>query len=449
MTRTPPFCAPTSPTVGTVPIALLALAAFRARAAPTLLTARTVLIAFIALTARIMLTVVALASVAAAAGNFAEVTPSPQQVSWQDLEFGVLVHFGTSTYLDREWGDGTAPPAVFNPDKFDPEQWVLAAQAAGAQYLVMVAKHHDGFCLWPTEESDYSIKASPWKNGHGDMVAEVAAAARKHGMKFGVYLSPWDRHEPKYADAAAYDEHYQAQLRELAGNYGELAEFWLDGAGSQGHVYNFDRYVETLRIYQPNTLIFADVALLDYGDARWAGNEDGVVNGEDWNVVDRHGLLRWRPVEADTPLRKNWFWHASDAAKGVEKLVQIYETSIGRGGQLMLGLSPDMHGLLSAGDVARLREFGAAIRALYGDNLMRKRHAVDDPELERALDDDRETFWSAPAGSHHATIEVRFDKPVTFDRAMTMEWLEGGQRVHAYRVEVWTGAGWKTVAQAQ
>ena len=384
--------------------------------------------------------------------NFADVLPSPQQVRWQDLEFGVLVHFGTNTFLGREWGDGTAPPAVFNPDAVNPEQWVTAAQSAGARYIVLVAKHHDGFCLWPTEDSDYSVKSSPWRGGKGDLVAEVAAAARKHGMRFGVYLSPWDRHEPRYKDSAAYNDYYESQVGDLAAHYGQLTEFWLDGAGSGGHVYDFPRFIETLRIYQPNTLVFADVALFDYGDIRWVGNEDGFVPYENWNVIDRHGALRWRPVEVDTPLRKgHWFGGVDDEAslKSVAELMQTYEESVGRGAQLMLGLAPDRHGLLPKSDVARLREFGAAIHARYGNNLVRRHHRSDDANLERALDDDPDTFWSAPAGQHHAIAEVRFDHPVTFDHAMIMEWLPGGQRVQQYQVEIWTGNDWKAVARAE
>jgi len=240
----------------------------------------------------------------ALAQNFPDIKPTAQQTAWQDLEFGVIIHFSTNTYLDREWGDGTADPGVFNPTAFDPDQWMKAIRDAGAKYVVLVAKHHDGFCLWPTEQTGYSIKASPWKGGKGDVVGDVARAARKYGLKFGVYLSPWDRHEPKYKDAAAYDDYYQAELTELASNYGDLVEFWLDGAGSLGHVYNFPKMIETLRTYQPNTVVFADTGLFEYGDARWVGTESGRVPYENWNVIDRHGYLRWRPVEADTPLRK-------------------------------------------------------------------------------------------------------------------------------------------------
>src|ERR1700761_5015951 len=207
-----------------------------------------------------------LAALPCVAQNFSEVKPAPQQVDWQDLEVGGILHFSTNTFLDREWGDGTADPKVFNPTAFDPEQWMRAIKASGATYVVMVAKHHDGFCLWPTGQTDYSIKKSPWKDGKGDLVGDVARAARKAGLKFGVYLSPWDRHDPRYKekDGSAYDQYYLSELSELASNYGDLVEFWLDGAGSGGHVYDFKKIIETLRMYQPNTTVFADTALFEY-----------------------------------------------------------------------------------------------------------------------------------------------------------------------------------------
>ncbi len=370
----------------------------------------------------------------APAQNFIEIKPSPQQVEWQDLEFGVIIHFGPNTFMDREWGDGTAGPEVFNPTQFDPEQWMQAVQASGAKYVVLVAKHHDGFCLWPTEQTD------------------VSDAARKVGLKFGVYLSPWDRHEPRYSNATEYDKYYLAELSELAQHYGALAEFWLDGAGSAGHVYNFPRIIEELRTYQPNTLVFADTGLFEYGDIRWVGNEDGNVSYENWNVIDRHGFLRWRPVEADTPLRKgHWFWHPNDEAslKTTEELVSIYEQTIGHGSQLMLGLAPDRRGLLPEEDVKRLQEFGAAIRQRYANNLVAAGHIRTAGATEAALDGDPDTFWSAPPGSHHAVLEVGFYKPITFDRALTMEWLNDGQHVEHFRIEVWNGKAWSAVVDGR
>jgi alpha-L-fucosidase len=314
-----------------------------------------------------------------------------------------------------------------------------------------VAKHHDGFCLWPTEQTNYSVKSSPWENGKGDVVRQVSEAARKFGMKFGVYLSPWDRHEPKYKNSAEYDEYYAAELQELASNYGDLVEFWLDGAGSEGHVYNFVRYIDNLRMYQPNTLVFADAALFEYGDIRWAGNENGVIPYENWNVLDRHGYLRWRPVEADTPLHKeHWFWHPDDDAtlKSVDHLVSIYDKSVGRGGQLMLGLGPDRRGLLPDADVKRLQEFGDAVRKRYDESIVAKNH-IPKNDSEAALDGDPDTFWSAPVGSHHAILEVDFAKPSNFDHSLIMEWLNDGQHVQKFRIEAWTENRWRVVVEGR
>ena len=385
------------------------------------------------------------------AQNFSEMKPSPQQIEWQDLELGAIIHFGPNTFMDREWGDGTADPKVFSPTQFDPEQWMQALQAAGIKYVVFVAKHHDGFCLWPTAQTDYSVKSSPWDNGKGDIVGRVEQAARKYGMKFGVYLSPWDRHEPRYSNSSEYDKYYTAELDELAQSYGQLEEFWLDGAGSGGHVYNFPRIVEELRMLQPNTLVFADTALFEYGDVRWVGNEEGIISYENWNVIDRHGYLRWRPVEADTPLRKShWFWHPNDESslKSVSDLLSTYEQTVGRGGQLMLGIAPDRRGLLPEADVQRLKEFGAAVRTTYGNNLVAE-HVGATPDQEKALDGNSDTFWSAPAGSHQAVLAVNFDKPISFDRALMMEWLNDGQHVQKYAIEILKAGKWVEVSRGQ
>jgi alpha-L-fucosidase len=397
--------------------------------------------------------VVATALTSTAQDSVGDLRPAPHQVAWQDLEFGVILHFSTNTFLDREWGDGSANPSVFNPTQFDADQWMKAIHDSGAKYVVLVAKHHDGFCLWPTGQTNYSVKSSPWKDGKGDVVGEVARAARKYGLRFGVYLSPWDRHEPRYKNSAEYDKYYNAELEELSQNYGDLVEFWLDGAGSAGHVYDFKKIIETLRTYQPNTVVFADTGLFEYGDARWVGNEAGVVDYENWNVIDRHGYRRWRPVEADTPLRnKHWFWHPDDQAslKSLDALLDTYDETVGRGAQLMLGVAPDKRGLLPDSDVARLEEFGAALRKRAENNqvLHRDRTKVG---FEAALDGDPDTFWSAPAGSRHAEVEVDFEKPVTFDHAVTMEWLNDGQHIQKYSLEIWSESdkSWKRIAEGQ
>lgn len=381
--------------------------------------------------------------------NVTDLKPAPQQSEWQDLEMGAIIHFGPNTFLDQEWGDGTADPKVFNPTQFDPDQWMSALRAAGIKYVIFVAKHHDGFCLWPTSQTDYSVKSSPFENGQGNVVASVEKSARKYGLKFGVYLSPWDRHESRYNNAAEYDKYYTAELDELAQNYGDLAEFWLDGAGSGGHVYNFPRIIEELRMLQPNTVVFADVALFEYGDARWVGNENGIITYENWNVIDRHGFLRWRPVEADTPLRKShWFWHPNDdsSLKSLSELMDIYDQTVGKGGQLVLGIAPDRRGLLPEVDVERLKEFGKEIRSRYGNNLART-HQRTSPNAERAFDGDSDTFWSAPVGSHHSVLDLAFEKPIRFDSTLIMEWLNDGQHVQRYAIEVFQKGQWIIVAR--
>src|ERR1700733_2023683 len=382
------------------------------------------------------------------AQNLSDVKPSPQQVAWQDLEVGAIIHFGPNTFMDREWGDGTADPSVFNPTNVDADQWMRAAQAAGVQYVVFVAKHHDGFCLWPTAQTEYSVKSSPWKRGQGDLVHEVAEAARKYGLKFGVYLSPWDRHEPRYKDSSAYDGYYLAELNELVTGYGELVEFWLDGAGSAGHVYDFDRYVDNLRVYQPNALVFADAALLKYGDIRWVGNEEGMAAEENWDVLDLRGYLRYRPAEADTPLRKgHWFWHPEDekSLKSVSELMTTYDETVGRGAQLMIGLAPDKRGLLPDEDVRRLKEFGEAIGSIYAPEKNLAPHALNSSVFHGAVDSDPDTMWSAPDGSRSAVIDLKFARPISFDRVVTMEWLVEGQRVQKYTIQIMGGDKWKTI----
>ncbi len=396
----------------------------------------------------------ALTAPAAISQNFVDVKPSPQQVAWQDMEMGAIIHFGTNTFLNREWGDGTAPASVFNPQHVDTDQWLEAAQSAGIRYVVLVAKHHDGFALYPSAQTDYSVKSSPWLGGKGDLVRMVSDSARTHGLRFGVYLSPWDRHDPRYKDPAAYDKYYLAMLEELASHYGELTEFWLDGAGSAGRIYDFDTIIENLRTYQPNALVFADVGLFKYADIRWVGTESGKVDFENWNVVDRAGYLRWRPVEADTPLHTDhWFWHPSDEAslKSVDELVKEYDQTVGRGAQLMLGLAPDNTGSLPAADVARLKEFGERIHQIYGNNLALHGKAATDTAA--AFDGNANTYWQAAApSSGNVTppiLTVEFTQPTTFDRAVTMERLNDGQHITAYRIEVKERGEWREVAHAQ
>lgn len=305
--------------------------------------------------------------------------PSPQQLAWQEMELGMFCHFGMNTFCDQEWGEGTDSPELFNPEQFDARQWARTAKRAGFKYLVLTAKHHDGFCLWPTRTTDYSVKSSPWKDGKGDVVREVADACREEGLRFGLYLSPWDRHEPCYPDQEAYDDFYAEQLTELLTGYGPLVEVWFDGAGSQGREYDWSRIIGLVDKYQPDAMVFN----MGRPTIRWVGNEDGVAPYPCWNTATTaresmftsdmmtwmDGTPAWVPAECDVPIRKlHWFWHPEDEAslRSLEEVLDIYYRSVGHGATLLLNVSPDNRGLLPESDVKRVIEFGDEIRRRFG-----------------------------------------------------------------------------------
>lgn len=354
------------------------------------------------------------------AGAMRSVLPTPEQLIWQRDGLGVFFHYGLNTFHGKEWSDGTLPAQSFNPGELDAEQWVRIAASIGAKYVVLTAKHHDGFCLWPTATTDYSVARAPWRDGRGDLVAEVAAACRKFGMKLGLYLSPWDRNAPSYADPAAYDDFYVAQLRELCGNYGELCELWFDGAGSQGREYDWERISAVIHELQPGAMVFN----MGAPTIRWVGNEDGlatdpvnyVVSETEFSQYTVHSSALpealYLPPECDVSLRRGWFWHPSDAPKEREHLLAIYYRSIGLGANLLLNLPPDTRGLIPEEDVARLAEFGAEIS---------RRFAVPLPATVSQMPGSRR--WVADFGS-----------TITFDHLRLEEALAGGQRISAHRV---------------
>ncbi len=376
--------------------------------------------------------------------------PTPEQLAWQDDELGMFCHFGPNTFMDVEWGEGTASPDVFDPTEFDARQWVAAAKAGGMKYLVVTAKHHDGFCLWPTRQTDYCVRSSRWRDGKGDVIGEVAEACREAGIKLGIYLSPWDRHEPRYADSKAYDEFYMAQMTELLTNYGEVAVWWADGAGGQGHVYDWTAYYRHLKKLQPKCLwTIAGVA-----DIRWVGNEDGFAPDPLWNVHRVGDKDYWWPAECDARIRANWFWHPGDAAtlKSVEYLLGMYHGSVGRGANLLLNVAPDTRGLLPEQDVARLREFRQAVQAIYARDLLagKTARAVSETpghEAGRAVDGSPDTYWLAAEGTTGAWIEVDAGEPVTVDRVVLQEAIELGQRIRRYEVDAFDGGQWVRVSE--
>ncbi|MBN2310569.1 MAG: alpha-L-fucosidase [Candidatus Hydrogenedentes bacterium] len=378
--------------------------------------------------------------------------PSAEQLAWQDMEYGMFCHFGMNTFHDQEWGDGTEDPATFLPTEFNARQWVEVARDVGMKYLVVTAKHHDGFCVFPSAHTDHSVKSSPWRDGNGDVVKAVADACRELGIMFGFYLSPWDRHEPRYADNAAYDEYFKAQLRELLTNYGDVGEVWFDGAGTKGHVYDWDGYYALVRELQPHALI-----AICGPDIRWVGNEEGVAPETFWNPRERGGAQVWHPAECDVPIRnKYWFYRTNteDSVRSVEEVLDLYYKSVGRGTVLLLNVTPDRRGQLPEKDVSVLREVWRILSETFETNLAAGKPAAAsatrgaDPAFDsaKAVDEDPDTYWATDDGVTTGWIEVDLGGPVTFNRSMAQEAIALGQRVESYRVQAWDGGQWNDVA---
>lgn len=310
--------------------------------------------------------------------------PTELQLEWQKKEMGMFCHFGINTFYGKEWSDGTLDPAGFNPKELDARQWVATAKEAGMKYMVFTTKHHDGFCLWPTETTDYSVKSSPWKNGKGDVVGELCEACREMDMPMGLYLSPWDRHEPCYADKEAYDKFYIRQLTELCTKYGELFEIWLDGAGSEGRVYDWVSIMEVKEKYQPQAMVFN----MGKPTIRWVGNENGLASDPCYYAVKSTMISaftkdseqldsiedKYLPPECDVPIRSNWFWQPDDlhSLKTLGHLMGIYYRSVGYGANLLLNVPPDRRGLLDPNDSARLREMAAEINKRFANPIKGK-----------------------------------------------------------------------------
>lgn len=386
------------------------------------------------------------------------VKPSPQQLAWQELEMGMFIHFGMNTFTDREWGDGTEDPRWFNPTEFDARQWISVAKEAGFGYVVLTAKHHDGFCLWQTRYTEHSVKNSPWRNGKGDVVKEVAKACEEIGVKFGFYLSPWDRHEKSYG-TPDYDRYFKNQLTELLTGYGEVVEVWFDGAygGPLGkeHKYDWLGYYEVVRKLQPNALI-----AICGPDIRWVGNEEGVAPETNWSVQEAshfHRILGitgkvWYPAECDVSIRPGWFWHAreDDKVKSVDHLLDIYFKSVGRNSVLLLNVPPNRKGLISDVDIQRLREWRKVLDRTFATNFALNKPATassfhPNAKPSNAVDGRKETFWS-PLSEKGEWLEVDLQRPTTFNVAMVQEHIAEGQRVERYRIEVWDGRDWKVIA---
>jgi alpha-L-fucosidase len=388
------------------------------------------------------------------------VTPTRQQLAWQEAELSMFLHFGINTFTDREWGEGNEDPKRFHPTALDARQWAEAAEAAGFKYLILTAKHHDGFCLWPSRYTDHSVKNSAWREGMGDVVGEFARACRDAHLKVGLYLSPWDRHELCYGDSPAYNRYFTHQLSELLTQYGEIAEVWFDGACGEGpngkrQEYDWQSYYEVIRRLQPDALI-----AICGPDVRWVGNEDGVARETEWSVQEPNPVFHrgitgkvWYPAECDVSIRPGWFWHRreDDKVKSLEHLIDIYYQSVGRNSVLLLNVPPNDQGLLAAPDVQRLRELRRYLDRAFAVDLARGKPALASSvgpgsRAAHAVDGQAGTHWSPAEGAASASVEVDLGEPAAFNVVMLQEQIAQGQRVEEYRVEAWSDSGWQPIA---
>lgn len=396
--------------------------------------------------------------------------PEPKQVEWQQMETYAFIHFGLNTFNDREWGYGDTDPKTFNPTNLDCEQWAQTLVKAGMKGVILTAKHHDGFCLWPFEGTDYSVKNSPWKNGKGNVVKELSEACKKYGLKFAVYLSPWDRHQANYG-TPEYLPYFYAQLHDLLTNYGPVFEVWFDGAnGGDGwyggakdirtidrkNYYNYPRIYEMLDSIQPQAIIFSDGG----PGCRWVGNEKGFAGATNWSFL-RKGEVhpgydksyelqyghpdgnQWVPAECDVSIRPGWFYHPEedDRVKSPDQLVDLYYRSVGHNATLLLNFPVDRRGLIHPVDSANAVRFHEMIQQQLKTNLVAgmtpkvSNERGGDFVASALTDDNFDTYWATEDGVTTADIEFSFDTPTRMNRMMLQEYIPLGQRVKAFVVE--------------
>ena len=389
--------------------------------------------------------------------------PSVRQLKWHELELFGMVNLSTITYYGREWGYGDEDPARFNPTEFDALKIVRAAKAGGLQGLIIDAKHHGGFCLWPSKYNDtYTVKNSPWHNGKGDMVKELADACRAEGLHVGIYLSPWDRNHKDYA-RPEYVTYYHNQLRELLTNYGSLSEVWFDGAnGGDGYYggarekrkigpeyYQWEKIVQIVRELQPDAVCF------NRADVRWVGNEAGVAPDPCWSTVTRNGLA-WYPAEADFPQRNDWFWHPGGRSKSSADLVNRYFASVGHNSAADLGIAPDRRGLIDDHDLVALKGFGDRIAAIFKTNLAENAKVtasnVRGNNIAYAAANvlngksKFKTYWATDDGTEDAELFFDFGKPIGFSVISLREPIQLGHRIDKWALDSWQNGGWTEFA---
>lgn len=400
--------------------------------------------------------------------------PSDEQLAWQQLETYAFIHFGLNTFNDLEWGYGDTPAATFNPKNLDCEQWVLTLKKCGMKGVILTAKHHDGFCLWPTKSTDYNISNSPYKNGQGNLVKELSEACHKHGLLFGIYCSPWDRHNARYA-FPEYVETYHQQIQELISDYGSLFEFWFDGAnGGNGYYgganeyrkidpdnyYDYQRAKDSVLARNPSAMIFGG----PYQTVRWIGNEKGIAGATNWcnapeitsqtpltiNTFGKENGLEWLPAEVDVSIRPGWFYHENEDSrvKTADELCEIYYNSVGHNANLLLNFPIALDGKIHPIDSTNAIEFYNKITNTLSNNLLLDAKAFADNErgyrfsASKVNDNNPETYWATDDDYPYGTISFSMDKPVTISHVVIQEYVTLGQRVKSFYMEGCKDGNW-------
>jgi len=399
------------------------------------------------------------------AGVAQEPLPTRQQLTWHNMEFYLFMHFGPNTFTGKEWGHGDETEDIFNPSELDCRQWCRVAKQAGAKGIIITAKHHDGFCLWPSKYSTHTVRESRWKNGKGDVLAELSSACKEYGLKFGVYISPWDRNHPDYG-TEKYNDVFINMMKELFTHYGPIWELWWDGANGEGpngkkQVYDWHRFENFVRTISPQTIIFSDIG----PDIRWVGNESGIAGKTNWNYLDTAGFKRgaggpptdtlnrgnvngknWIPAECDVSIRPGWFFHEeeNEKVKTPEELFSLYLKSVGRGANLLLNVPPDHRGLIHANDSAALTGFRKLLEKNFQANL--SRNAEEEMHYKGVLyhpghliDGDEKTTETIPEYKEGA-FWIKFNPVKKINCIVLKEPMENGQHIRKINIALINGA---------
>ena len=405
--------------------------------------------------------------------------PNKYQSDWQELEYYAFIHFNMNTFTNKEWGYGDEKPSQFNPTELDTRQWARVVKEAGMKGIIITAKHHDGFCLWPSKFTEHSVKNSPWKMGKGDLIRELSQACKEYGLKFGVYLSPWDRNHPSYGKSE-YITYFRNQLRELLTEYGEIFEVWFDGAnGGDGFYgganeerrvdkkmyYDWPKTIELVRSLQPQAVIFSDAG----PDIRWVGNEKGYANETTWSPIYRDSVFagmpdfqrfasgqengtHWVPTETDVSIRPGWYYHPEqdDQVKSLSKLVDIYYNSVGLNSSLLLNLPVDNRGLIHENEVKNLKALADYLNTTFSYNYSKGQKVKTSSTFKgydnkALIDDDKKTYWASDVNDKNPKIEIHLDNPVSVNTFMIQEYLSMGQRVKSFYFEVFSDGNWEKI----